>query len=307
MSVAVPSIPTTSARVGELRPSFVGLVRGELFKVVRQRTFWLMVVLLAGIMFLPHLVQLGSGNFKTGLQLAPVEAMYRLMGTDLLVVRAFVGIFIAIVTAQLIGMEYSYGTIRVVLGRGVSRLQLLLAEIAGAAVVAVVAVVISLAYNGVLDLLMLLIGAGNLDALKALPSTYWHDYAVYIGTILVSLALTILMAAAVTVLGRSLAFGLMAALAFFPADNFAVIFAFLGFRLTKNTFWKLISGDLLGPNLNAMAGVMLPKRAAAAAFGSFNGPLTPVTGNHTLLVAGIYAVIFAAVALGLTAMRDVKE
>ena len=77
--------------------------------------------------------------------------------------------------------------------------------------------------------------------------------------------------------------------------------------LTKSDFWRLISGDFLGLNLNAMAGAMLPPRAALATSITFQEPLVPVTGGHTLLVVGIFAAVFAAVSIILTARRDVKE
>jgi len=40
---------------------------------------------------------------------------------------------------------------------------------------------------------------------------------------------------------------------------------------------------------------------------SFLIPLTPVTAAHTLLVAGIYALVFFVVMVALTALPDVKE
>ena len=115
------------------------------------------------------------------------------------------------------------------------------------------------------------------------------------------------MATAVTVIGRSLAFGTTIAILWYPAENISAIFLLLGYMLTKNDFWRLISGDFLGMNLNAMPGAMLPPRAALASSITFQTPLVPVTGGHTLLVVAIFAVVFAAISIILTAKRDVKE
>ena len=115
------------------------------------------------------------------------------------------------------------------------------------------------------------------------------------------------MATAVTVVGRSLAFGVSVAMLWYPAENISVLFLFLGFRLTNSNFWTLLSGDFLGLNLNAMPAAILPARAALAATINFQTPLVPVDGGHTLLVTAIFAIVFAAIAIVLTARRDVKE
>jgi hypothetical protein len=78
--------------------------------------------------------------------------------------------------------------------------------------------------------------------------------------------------------------------------------------LTNSTFWTVITGDFLGPNLNAMAGLILPDRASVAKFDrAFATPLVPVTAEHTLLVAGAYAAVFLVVSVVLTARRDVTQ
>ena len=49
----------------------------------------------------------------------------------------------------------------------------------------------------------------------------------------------------------------------YPAENISVLFLFLGFRLTNSDFWRLISGDFLGLNLNAMPAAILPRTGRA--------------------------------------------
>ena len=304
-SVSVAA-PQAAARTRRERPSFAGITRGELLKISRQWTTWGMFVLLAGILTLPFLVSLAAPGFKDGLHQAPLFELYRTMGRNLWAFRIFVGPVLIVITARLIGMEYSGGTIRVLLGRGVGRLQLLGAKLLAIAVYAVGLLLAGLIFDTVMTLLTVGVAAGNFDALKALNSGFWQDTWVYIVTIMISMAVTILMAAAVTVLGRSLAVGLSVGLGFFAADNIGLIFFYLAFRLTNSQGWLLATGDLLGPNLNVMPTVILPARAGAATF-TFNAPFTPVTGGHTLLVTAIWTLGFIVTMVWLTWKRDVTE
>jgi ABC-type transport system involved in multi-copper enzyme maturation permease subunit len=312
MSAALPATqtPVTTAapeRLHNVRPSFVGIVHGELFKVSRQWSTWIFAVLYLGAICLPYLVLLGSDRIKTDIRDDPMSALYSVLGVDMTVLKVFGGAFIILVTARLIGMEYSGGTIRVLLSRGVGRLQLLFGKLAAISLIALALVVATVILDLLLTVVLLLISVGNLDLFKSATGAYWSDAWVFLLTALISLGVTILMATAVTVIGRSLAFGMTVAILWYPAENISAIFLLLGYMLTKSDFWRLISGDFLGMNLNAMAGAILPPRAALATTITFQTPLVPVTGGHTLLVVGIFALVFAAVSIILTARRDVKE
>ncbi len=309
MSTAVTVTPPapTATRLHSARPSFVGIVRGELFKVSRQISTWVLVVLYLGAICLPYLVLLSSGRTKTQVRDDPMSALYSVLGVDMMVLKVFGGALIIVVTARLIGMEYTGGTIRVLLSRGVGRLQLLFGKLTSLALIALGIVVVTLLLDLLLTVVLLLATVGNLDIFKSAASSYWSDAWTYLLLALVSLGVTILMATAVTVVGRSLAFGVAISLLWYPAENISVLFLFLGYRLTESDFWRLISGDFLGLNLNAMAAAILPPRAAQAAEINFQTPLVPVDGGHTLLVTALFAIVFAAVAIVLTARRDVKE
>jgi len=309
MSTAVtvtPSAPIATP-LHSARPSFVGIVRGELFKVSRQISTWVLAVLYLGAICLPYLVLLGSGRIKTQVRDDPMSALYSVLGVDMVILKVFGGALIIIVTARLIGMEYSGGTIRVLLSRGVGRLQLLFGKLTALALIALGIAVVTLLLDLLLTVVLLLATVGNLDLFKSATSAYWSDAGMYLLLALVSIGVTILMATAVTVVGRSLAFGVAVSLLWYPAENISVLFLILGYRLTNSTFWTLVSGDFLGLNLNAMAGGILPPRAAVASSITFTTPLVPVDGGHTLLVTALWAIVFAVVAIVLTARRDVKE
>lgn len=307
MSTTITS-STQAANVSRLhtsKPSFFGLVRGELFKTSRQWSTWIMLVLFMGFIFLPYLIMFVETDLKSVIAAPHDEYFYSRVAVGLALIRVFGGMLIVIMAARVIGQEYSQGTIRIVLARGVGRVQFLLAKLLAIALWAIFIVLIGLVLNLLLAIAQIQIVAGNINALTNLNATTWHDLGVYVLTILASMAVTILMTTAITVLFRSLAGGLSASIAWFPADNIVVIILSLAFRLTKNDFWQNISGYLLGPNLNIMAGQVAGVQNSSWAFGS--PPLVIVDGSHTLLVTAAYAVIFATAAIILTWKRDVKE
>ncbi|HEY1389453.1 MAG TPA: ABC transporter permease [Ktedonobacterales bacterium] len=306
MSTAVSVPAPTSTQTYSPRPRFVGIVRGELFKVSRQISTWILAVLLLGAICLPYLVELAS-NFGESIHDNPTWAVYKTLGTDMLVLKVFGGAFMIIATARLIGMEYSGGTIRVLLGRGVGRLQLLFGKLTALTIIALGMVIVTLLLDLLLAVVLSLLAADNLDLFKSATGAFWSDAGAYLLLALLSLGVTILMATAVTVLGRSLIVGLSVGMLWYPAENFSIIFLVLGYRLTNSDFWRLLSGNFLGLNLNAMPAIILPQRASPATNFSFSTPLVPVDGGHTLLVTALFAVVFAVVSIVLTARRDVKE
>ena len=288
------------------RPSFLGVMRGEWIKLSRQWTFWIMLGLMAAGYVLFTLVLAGGGNLTDRIQRVPQEVLYTFMESDLFLLRVFWGMMLIILTARLIGMEYSGGTIRVLLARGVGRLQLLFAKLSVIALVALIGGALLILFSTLCMLIAVEAKVGNLDVLTYADATFWHNTRAYIGSVLVSSGVSILLAAAVTTATRSLAAGLSVSIAWFPVDNFSILILVLGDRLTHWDFWSLLSGDFLGLNLNAMPSLVLTSPKLSA-INSFLIPLTPVTAAHTLLVSGIYAAVFFVTMVALTALPDVKE
>jgi len=291
------------------RPSFFGLVRGELFKTVRQWTPWIALVLMMGIILFPFLLFFsikGSESSLNALLSSPGNPyFYDRAPIGLALLRAFGGIVILIVTARIIGQEYSLGTIRIVLARGVGRVQFLMAKLTAALILALGLLVIGLLEVLLITTVQIQIVTGSLNALTSLPASVWHDLGLYILSIGISLVATVLMATAVSVLFRSLSGGLSGSLVWFPVDNFLVLMMMLVYRLTSNDFWLNVTAYLLGPNLNSMAGLLANQHGSIWGFG-----LTPevtVDSNHVLLTTLIYSIIFFATALTLTWKRHVKE
>src|SRR5690242_15354588 len=119
MSTVITTAHLDSNQLRTTKPSFPGLVRGELLKISRQWLTWVMLVLLIGGTIFAHLLTLNANNAKEKISEAPLHFLYNEMKISLSILRIFGGIFIIIITAYLIGIEYQYGTIRIVLARGV--------------------------------------------------------------------------------------------------------------------------------------------------------------------------------------------
>ncbi len=302
MSALVASIEDQQ-RVHSATPSFFGMLRGELFKVSRRWATWVMSVLLLGIICLPYLVRFTVPTVKDAIQKTPTAFFYTDMASNFAVLRVFTGFILIVLTAQVIGLEYQLGTIRVLLARGAGRLQLLAAKLLALTIIALLLFVVGILVNGLLSLAFVGILTGNFNALNGLPATFWADTRTYMLTILISMGATILMTTAASVLGRSLTIGLSTGLCWFAADNFGVIMMLLANRLTHNTFWTNVTAYFLGPNLNQM-----PTSLTAPFVLSIGiPPLVNVDGNHTLIVTLIYTLIFVVISIILTWRRDVKE
>jgi hypothetical protein len=229
------------------------------------------------------------------------------MAAYLFILRFLVPLVVIVTTGRLIGMEYSGGTIRILLARGVGRLQLLSAQILTSMLVMLGILAIGLTLNVVLWPIVLLRADGNLNALRALNGGFWSDAVRDVLTVVIAMTVCVLLAAALAVVGRSVAVGIGGGLAWFLGDNMSVIFFFLAANLSRSTSWLVATGDLLVPNLNAMPNALLSAQAARAKIHALAEPLVPVTGGHTLLIASIYAAIFVGVAFYLTWRRDVTE
>ncbi|MGH2497790.1 MAG: ABC transporter permease subunit [Ktedonobacteraceae bacterium] len=311
MSAVITSTTTGNLKLRTAKPSFFGLVRGEFLKVMRQWTTWILLVLLLGVTILPYIIETVRPRFQAELASGPLTIAYDQMSIGLSVLRVFTGFFLLIVTARMVGQEYQLGTIRVLLSRGVGRLQLLFAKLLTLTIIALILLIVGTLLNLLLNIILIAGVAGNLNLFSALTSQFWSDSGIYVLYVLLNMGVSILLATAMAVIGRASVFGIAAALAFFPMDNFGTIIMMLANRVTGSDFWLSITAYFLGPNLNQMPIALTNNRASGIGLGPIYVPEGAhgilVDGTHTLVVAAVYAAIFAVVAIWLTWKRDVKE
>ena len=281
------------------------MVRGETLKLSRQLSFWLS---LAGALLLLAVVVLaisGAANLKTTLQTSPTAWAYNQLEAFGTVFQIGSGIFLLIFGSRLLGMEYSSGTIRILYARGTGRLQLLVAKLFALAVVGVVLLAGFLVLVGAILALMIVSLSGNLDPVRQISNEFWGDLGRWALVQGISMGLAILLAAAAVGIGRSLAFGIAAALAFYPVDNFLTIMEILGIRATGHDQpWTAISQYQLAPNLNILLNLLEPGHHARPAFAQ---PLAPVDATHAAIVVGAFALAFAVIAVVRTTRPDVLE
>jgi ABC-2 type transport system permease protein len=280
-------------------------MRGEALKLSRQLSFWLS---LAGAVFLLAVVVLaisGGVNIKNLLLQDPTTWAYDKLETFGTLFQIGSGIFLLLFGARLMGMEYSSGTIRILYARGTGRLGLLLAKVLTLAVVGVGLLAGFVVIVGVILAVMITVLTGSLDAVRQVSSEFWADLGRWAFVQGISMGLAILLAAAAVAVGRSLAFGMAAALAFYPVDNFLNILELLGIRATGHQQpWVGISQYQLSTNLNVLLQLIEPHHRARPAFAS---PLAPVDATHAFVVVGIYALVLAVIALVRTTRPDVLE
>lgn len=287
------------------RPSFIGSVRGETIKVSRQLSFWLM---LGGALLLLAVIVLaltGASNLKPMLVADPTAWAYDKLEVFGTIFQIGSGIFLLIVGARLLGMEYSSGTIRILYARGTGRLQLLLAKMLTLAVIGVALLAGFAALVGAILAIMISSLTGSLDAVQHVSNEFWADLGRWAVVQGISMGMAILLAAAAAGIGRSLAFAVAASMAFYPADNFLNILELLGIRATGHMQpWVAISQYQLAPNLNVLLGLWEPGHHTRSAFAS---PLAPVDLTHCVAVVGAFALAFAVVAMVRAVRPDVLE
>lgn len=297
-----PALPAALPR--QPRPSYLGSVGGELLKLSRQGMIWAMLglslvffaVLLAAMMQAPGL--------RDQLHRSPSTFLFQLYDVYLGIFDTGSGIFLLLVTSRLVGMEYSAGTIRVLLARGAGRLRLLLAKLTAVALVGLALLGGYLVLVGAAVYGAVVAWDGSFSKIASLPATAWHDLGANVLIALTSMGVCILLGATAATLGRSLAFGVGAALALFPLDNFLSLVMILSSQLTKQRFWLDVTTYLLGPNLNVLPVVMQRDHTAHPIL---SVPLVPVTATHSWLVIGAWAAAFAVVTVVLTWRRDVHQ
>jgi ABC-2 type transport system permease protein len=297
-----PAAPRTALR--EPRPSFLGSVGSEMLKLSRQATIWTML----GVALLFFGVIAAAiatvGDLKLQLEQHPSAFLFTLYDVYLSIFDSGSGILLLIVTARLVGMEYSGGTIRVLLARGAGRLRLLMAKLTAMALLGVLLLAGFLALVFVTTYFTVVGWEGGFSRISSLPGTAWTDLGILVLIALTSMGVCILLGATAAVLGRSVAFGIGAAIALFPIDNLGTFIMPLLNALTGWHVWLDISTFLLGPNLNALPVLMQTDHLARAAFAT---PLVKVDATHAWLVVAAWAAAFVVVSFGLSWRRDVLQ
>ncbi|MBJ7600096.1 ABC transporter permease [Candidatus Nephthysia bennettiae] len=282
------------------RPSYVGALRGELLKIRRQRST-LAGLGVATVLFVVMMFAVASTPGEgQSLEANPLKFWRQTLDIFQFLFETGAGIFMLVLSARLIAMEYDSGTIRVLVARGAGRLRLLLAKLAALALVAAVMLAgFLILCTGAMYLLIN--SFGDMKLIYGLPAVAWSELQTTVLAMVVSMMMCVLLGSGAAVIGRSMAFAIGAAMAVFPADNFGTIILGLISRATQQHFFADLSAYLLGPNLNILAGSLQHRKTNAP----FATPLVTVTPEHVVAVIVVYGLALLAVSLWLTYRRDV--
>lgn len=302
MSGAFLGRPTAERSRGPWHPSFGGALAGELLKIRRQRST-LLALIVATVLFVVMMAAVAATPGEAqSLESNPLKFWRQTLDIYQFLFDTGAGIFMLVLSARLVAMEYDSGTIRVLLGRGAGRLRLLFAKLAALMVVAAI-MLIGYVVLATAAMAVLINGFGDLRLILELPASAWTELELTLLAMAVSMLICIMVGVAAAVIGRTMAFGIGVAMALFPADNFGTIILGLISRATHQQWIGDVTAYLLGPNLNVFAGTLQHRRTNAP----FASPLVTVSPEHVVAVVATFGFVLLAASLWLTWRRDVLQ
>ena len=286
------------------------LVRAELFRITRQRSNWLLpLVPLAGWIVFTALTVTSYGLTSTTGK-SPLELARDLTDTAVLVLAITLGAPILLISARAAAHDYAYGTIRLLVGGGASRVRLVVAKLMVGAIVALAALGVGMALTAIS---IALASPSVAHSLPSLPSTYYRELSLDVFTIVVSLVCCVVLGTFTSTLTRSLSAGLSAALVWFLAENALTgVLNFL-YGTTHSQIFVTVSGWLLAPNLNHLIQALQPWRSTtelgARPLGETSSDRVGSVGaEQGLIVIGAWLAAFLVITLlSVTRRVDIKE
>lgn len=303
MTAAAHPMPRATAALAGARPSFPGAVRSELLKIGRQRLTWVLVAGFAVVTAIALASVLFSDAARQQLAANPAAFTFTYITAVQQVFTTGSGVLLLVAGSRLVAMEYGSGTIRIVLARGTGRLTLLAAQYTALAIVGVLLLAgFALVAAGFLYAVVIA-WHGSFAPIASLPAVVWADAWRCVLVAGVSMAVCILLGTTAAAVGRSVAFGVGAALAFFPADNFGTFVMIFLSRLTHQELWQDLTQWFLGPALNRLPAALQTDHPVPAVFAT--PAVRGVDATHCWLVIAAYSLVLLTVAVVLTWRRDV--
>ena len=268
-------------------------IAGELYKIRRRKmskvlgTIAVMTVILASI-FISYFP---SG--KPSLQNAFFTSI---------TVTNFVGTLLLIILAgTIVGGDYSHGCIRLLLSRGPSRLQFLLAKL-GAMLICVFIMLIALLIIGIITWLLVNLLEAHTLALSPLTGSQIVHTLLYVLTTALSLFTYCVLTISLSNWGRATAAGVTSVLIWwFLEGGIITLFSIVGSRFNNafGAFLQAIPDYLIGNNLSAL-------RANQEGYltGQLQGSISDI---HAGVVVLVYLIVFIGITWWMLQTRDVTN
>lgn len=283
--------------------TFAAAFGAELMKLRRQRPTWVLVavgVLLLGLAMLLLAADPAVAFARHSLW---ASSVYQLLLVVQLMFAAGSGLILLTTTSRLVGMEYSLGTIRVILARGTGRIQLLLAKLASALVLALMLLIGYWLLVAIGTAILVLHQAGSLTPLTELQGVVWVNLGQALLSCAISAGACAVVGVTISTLARSVTGGMLVSVVFFPIDNALVLILIQLHRIAVPGPWVWVSGFLLGPSLNHLPTLLTSGREVSA--GALPAPIVHFSLAVTLLVVLCWLVTLTLLAAVAVARRDV--
>lgn len=301
----ITSSPTNAARTEHRLAcaTFSSAFGAELLKLRRQRPTWVLVVIGVLLLGLAMLILADDPAVAFNQPQLRASSVFQLLDVLQFIFAAGAGLILLTTTARLVGMEYSLGTIRVILARGTGRIQLLLAKLASAMVLALGLLIGYWLLAAIGTGILVLHQTGSLMPLTELRTVVWGNLASSVLSCAISAGSCVVVGVAISTLARSVAGGLLVSVLFFPIDNALVLIFAQLHRIAAPGPWGLASGLLLGPSLNHLPTLLASGRVVPA--GALPAPVVHLPLGVTLLVVFGWVVALTGLAAVSVARRDV--
>lgn len=292
-----------------IQTRFNTMVRGEQYKMLHNRwlvgsliSLYVVFILFTGLNILP----LAAENAAIQSLPSMINLPYQLMTTLATNLRGWSGIFIMILTAISIGVEYQHGTIRVLLGRGLGRMRLLSAKLTAIMIMGL-GITLILLLTTLAEVLVTSLFVPQF--FQTIPDYLWSDAAVNLVTILVSVLVTMVLTTLITLFVRSLGIGLAIALAWFPVEGIVKGILFVIASATQNQTWYEVSKYFLSTSIERLPVTLLPERTTVQTIG--NAPIflqyISTTAMEPVLALAIYVLLLGGLSYFLIRWRDVMN
>lgn len=286
-------------------------IGGELYKIRRRtlsKVLSIIGIVLVVISFLgisiPAFISASSSSPMAQQTLTSLAGLLHLPGSLTFagsIANFITTILLIILAGTIIGGEYAAGTIRVMLTRGPSRTQYLLAKLGAILSSTFIALIVLLIVGIFMGSLLNLFLHQPVD--MSTMNSEWIGHALlYVLTLVLSLFFYAVLATFIATLGRSSAAGIAGALVWWLLEGLLSNILTAVSNVSSGAlaaFLKAVPDYLPGVNLNALIGNQIAYMSHTQA-----GDLSDL---HAILVVVIYLVIFIGIAFWVHETRDVTN